>query len=139
MRNFIESGRSGRRTQKLREKYRSRFKDGPTRSGSRSIQRFRRNRQFQAKEFTTFVLWLAIAVMLVPMGRSLWRVAQAHLSERPLAVQLALPAIAGVALVFCVLRARSSWRELRELRQEQRELIRRMREDLQGDEGVDPS
>jgi len=130
MRNFLDSGRSGRRTEKLKQKYRSRFKDGPPRSGSRSIQRFRRNRQFPAKEFTTFVLWLAIALMLVPMGRSLWHVAQVHLSYLPWPMQLRLPGIAGAGLVFCVLRARSSWSELRELREEQRELLRTMRQEL---------
>lgn len=139
MRNFVDSGRSGRRTEKLRKKYRSRFKDGTTRSGSRQIQRYRRNRQFLAKEFTTFLLWLAIAAMLVPMGRSLWRVAQAHLSERPLAVQLSLPAIAALAMVFCVLRARSSWRELRELRREQAVLLREMREEIEAPGPEDPA
>jgi hypothetical protein len=136
MRNFLETGRSGRRTQKLKQKYRSRFKDGVPRSGSRLIQRFRRNRQYQAKEFTTFVLWLSIGLMLIPMGRSLWRVAQAHLSERPIAFQLSLPAIAGLAMIFCMFRARASWGELRLLRQEQKELLRGMREDL---EDLDPT
>jgi hypothetical protein len=132
MRSFLDprgGGRSGRRTEKLKEKYRSRFKDGALRSGSRDLQRFRRTRELIAREMTVFILWLAIAFMLIPLGRSLWRVAQAHLADRPVVLQVALPALPALALVFCVFRARSSWAELGALRQDQREILRRLREE----------
>lgn len=139
MRNLIDTGRSGRRTNKLKEKYRSRFKDGVPRSGSRKIHRFRRNRQYQAKEFTTFILWLAIGLMLAPLARSLWHVAHNHLTDRPLLLQLSLPGIAAAASVFCILRARASWRELSELRAEKAELMREMLRELDETEPSDPA
>jgi len=135
LKSFLTTGRSGRRTDKLKEKYRSRFKGGPLNSGNRSLARYRRNRQLLARESISAILWVAIAVMLVPLARSLWHVSRAHLSDQPLLWQAALPAVAAGAMVFCLLRARAGWREMRELRREQAELLRHLRAEIGEDGG----
>jgi len=135
LKSFLRTGRSGRRTEKLKQKYRSRFKEGGLRQGNRQAARYRRNRQLLAQQITSTLLWVAIAVMLMPLGRSLWHVSRAHLSDRPLLWQAALPATAAGALVFCLLRARAGWRELRELRREQAELLRKLRTEIGQENG----
>lgn len=130
MKSFLKTGRSGRRTDKLKQKYRSRFADGGASTGNRDLARFRRNRQLLARESTSTLLWLAITVMLIPLGRSLWHVARAHLHDRPLVWQVAFPATAALAMMFCLLRARSGWREIIELRRDRVQLLHRLRSQI---------
>jgi len=130
LRSFLKTGRSGARSERLREKYRSRFRDGRAASGNRLLQKYRRNRQILAREFTSLILWLALAFMMIPLGRSLWRVAAAHLSDRSIFWRYGLPGLAALALIFCLLRARSGWREIRELRTEQSEILSKLRREI---------
>ena len=127
MRSFLSP--PNRRT-KAREKYQSRFKKGVSNKGNRDLSRFRRNREIMAREITTTVIWIAIGLMMIPLGRTLWRVAASHMSDRALALQLALPAIALIAGVLCLLRARANLREFREVRLEQREILERLQKRL---------
>jgi hypothetical protein len=130
MRSFLKTGRSGARSERLREKYRSQFRDGGKSSGNRLLQKFRRNRQILAREFTSFVLWLALTFMMVPLGRALWRVSVAHLSDRTVLWRYGLPGLSVFALVFCLLRARAGWREIREIRAEQAEILAKLRQEI---------
>jgi len=136
LRSFLKTGRSGARSERLREKYRSRFHDGRAASGNRLLQKYSRNRQMLAREFTSLILWLALAFMMIPLGRSLWRVAAAHLADRSIFWRYGLPGLAALALIFCLLRARSGWREISELRAEQREILSKLRREI-GPEGED--
>jgi hypothetical protein len=127
MRSFLQTGHNRPRSERLREKYRSRFKDGGSRSGNRALRKFRRNRQLIAKELTSTILWLALAFMMVPLGRSLWRVSVSHLAGSSALWRFGLPAVAALGLIFCLWRARIGWREFKELRQEQRQLLEVLR------------
>jgi hypothetical protein len=130
LRSFLKTGRSGERSERLRAKYRSRFHDGGAASGNRLLQKYRRNRQILAREFTSLILWLALAFMMIPLGRSLWRVAAAHLADRSVFWRYGLPGLAALALIFCLLRARSGWREIREIRAEQREVLAKLQREI---------
>ena len=135
MRSFLKTGHRGTRSERLREKYRSHFRDGGKPTSNRLLQKFRRNRQILAREFTSFLLWLALAFMMVPLGRSLWRVSVAHLSDRSIFWRYGLPGLAVLALVFCLSRARNGWREIQEIRAEQARILAKLREELDsGDE-----
>ena len=75
MRSFLrppDSGRSGRRTEKLKRKYRSRFQDGAARSGRRDLQRFRRTRELIAREMSVFIHVWPVLKSLPPMGTWRW-------------------------------------------------------------------
>lgn len=130
MKSFLKTGRSGERSERLRAKYRSRFRDGRAGSGNRLLQKYRRNRQILAREFTSLILWLALAFMMIPLGRSLWRVAAAHLSDRSIFWRYGLPGLAALALIFCLLRARSGWREIREIRAEQKDVLAKLQREI---------
>ena len=129
MRIFLKTPRRGGRSERLREKYRSRFKDGGSRSGNRDLIRFRRNRQILVRDFTSFSLWLAIAFMMVPLGRSLWRLSAAHFHDPSSVWHFVLPGFAALAMIVCLWRARSGWREIQEVRREQAKLLRALRQE----------
>ena len=97
---------------------RSRFGPG-ARPGNRDLVRFRRNRELLAREVTVFVLWIAVAVMLVHLAQTLWQVSQTHLAERSAVLRNLLPALPALAILFCGWRARQNLREIREIRSEQ--------------------
>ena len=127
MRSFLSTPK---RRPKARERFKSKFKGGPTQKGNRDLHRFRRNREIAARERTTGLLWITIGLMLIPLGRTLWRVAQAHLADRMLLIQLCLPGAAVLALVFAFLRARSALAEYRDIRREQGEIMDRLQRAL---------
>ena len=126
MRNFLDGGRKKRRSTRFRTKF-ARDRAG---TGGKRLVRFRRNRELIAREITNIVLWASIAVMLMLLGRTLWKVSQQHLSERETLIQVALPGIALLAAVGAAWRARSSLRELQDIRSEQAQLMADLQSDL---------
>ena len=110
-----------------RRRPRSRFERGSAASKGRDLIRYRRNRESLAREVTVLLLWGALVVLLIRLGGSLWHVGQRHLAEHGMLVQLALPALALVAGVFALWRARGNWSEIQDIRQEQKVLTERLR------------
>lgn len=125
MRGLLGGAPRRRRT----SRFQARFGRDRTGHGGKRLIRFRRNRELIAREITTLILWTVIAVMLAMLGRTLWKVSQQHLADRETLVQLSLPGIALLAAVGSLLRARSSLRELQDIRSEQARLLA----DLQAD------
>ena len=130
MRSFLDP-RAGRRRTQRSEKFRGRYGRGQSSGhGGKKLIRFRRNRELMAREIVVTLLWLAIAGMLFVLTRSLWHVAQAHLSEHGPLAYYGLPALALIAALGCLWRARASWREFVDIRREQRELVEGLRNEL---------
>lgn len=120
LRSWTDSRR--RRRPPLRE--RSRF--GRGNRGNRDVVRFRRNRELLAREITVLILWFAVAVMLLNLSRTLWVFSENQLAERSALLRNSLPLLPIVAAVFCVWRARTNLREIREIRAEQAEVKARL-------------
>ncbi len=88
--------------------------------------RFRRNRELLAREVTTLILWIAVAVMLLNLAGTLRDVAGTHLAQRSALLRNSLPLLPLLAAVLCVWRARLNFTEIREIRAEQAEVKRRL-------------
>lgn len=130
MRSFLEPGRRRRRSDRFQGKF-SRQRTG---WGGKKLIRFRRNRALLAKEFTSAILWVAIAVSLVSLGRAFWRVGAVHFAEGHTLIRWALPGLAAVACLGSLYRARKSLLEFLDIRREQAALAAELR-----DQGEDPS
>jgi hypothetical protein len=124
MRSFLEPGRRRRRSDRFQAKL-SRNRTG---WGGKKLIRFRRNRALLAKELTSAVLWLAIAISLVSLGRTLWRVGSVHFAEGHSIIRWSLPGLAAVACVASIVRARKSLLEFLDIRREQSALAAELRE-----------
>jgi hypothetical protein len=109
-----------------RERFQGRVRRASKDPSRRTIVRFRRNRERMARSLASVFLWAVAAVMLVGLGKTLWRVAQTRLVDRSLPVRLMFPAAACLAIVFSLLRARAAYRDWRESRAEQRALTERL-------------
>jgi type VI protein secretion system component VasK len=118
MKSFLDGGRR----QRGRERFRSKFAGSRTGWGGRKLIRYRRNRALMAREFTSFALWCAIAVSLVLLARTMWRVGTVHFTDQQTSLRLGLPAIAIVACLGSLWRARRALREFLDIRREQAQL-----------------
>ena|GEM_PF-3180160 len=132
MRSLTDSRR--RRRPDIRE--RSRFGRGG--KGNRDLMRFRRNRELLAREVTTLILWIAVAVMLLNLASTLRDVAGTHLAQRSALLRNSLPLLPLLAAVLCVWRARLNFTEIREIRAEQAEVKRRLAQADDPDEDDTP-
>lgn len=123
MRSFLDPGRRRRRG----DRFQSKFGRARTGWGGPKLIRYRRNRALMAKEITSFGLWCAIAVALLMLTRTLWRVGDVHFTSEQLAARLGLPAAALLACVGSLWRARRALREFLDIRQEQSQLTEDLR------------
>jgi hypothetical protein len=90
-----------------------------------------------ARELTSAGLWVAIAISLVLLAQTLWRVGHAHFGPEQVLGRYGLPGAAVVACLGAVWRARRSVREFFDIRQEQARLteeLKKAEEELLGAE-----
>jgi hypothetical protein len=129
MRSFLEP--RPKRRPKLGERFRGRYQRGQVSGqGGKKLIRFRRNRELMAREIVVTALWFTIAAMLLSLSRTLWHVAQVHLSEHGPLAYYGLPGLALAAAAGCLWRARMSLHEFLDIRREQRRLVESIHEEL---------
>lgn len=125
MRSFLSGRRSSRRRESRFGGLVQRAREAP---GNRDLIRFRRNRELLAREFLGIVLWVALCAMLLYLAQSMQRVAAAHLAQRDLYLRLSLPLLPLLGAAGALWRAGLAFREWRDIRREQKELVQRLRE-----------
>jgi hypothetical protein len=115
-------------TRRPRRRKPSRFERGGGSAQSRDLIRFRRNRESLVREVTVLLLWAALVFLLARLTGSLWTVSQRHLAEQPAFLRASLPALALFGIGFAIWRSRGTWSEIVDIRREQADLSRRLRE-----------